>query len=506
MENRFVLGILATALLASPVAAHRSASPQCFSAPPARNSEGPPEVDGYWEELVDIGQQAIHAIALPTGRLLVWGYNAGGGLGGSPGKVYDPESGALTDIQLPTSSFCAGHSHLADGRVVIAGGVGRVGSTTSVLFDPFTETFGPTATLYAGRYYPTLTTLADGRVFTASGTGSKSSTPEVYDPETNTWSPLGCEPDTTICRRARLRQHYYARTSPSPDGRLFMVPASRVMWAHTFDFDTEVWTRHEIGTGPRGKMTPAPAVYYAPGKLLRAGADVYAHYSRATADASVVEFADSLNPTYRTIAPMAYARNRNSLTILADGTVLTTGGIRDAPCNKGEDDPHVYHPELWDPVTEQWETLGPMQAHRVYHSTALLLRDGSVFVGGGEPKQKTTQIFRPPYLFKGPRPVISGAPAEIDIQRPFDVFTDDAASVAQVNLLRLGAATHAYDENQRIVRLPFMPGVGKVTVEGPPSSYDAPPGYHMLFLISDLGVPSIAEYVRVKPYNPYGGG
>jgi hypothetical protein len=462
-------------------------------------------VDGYWEEVVDLGQQAIHAIALPTGKVLLWGYNSGGAATGSPGKLYDPETGTVTDKPLPTSSFCAGHVHLADGRVIIAGGQGRIGSTTSVLFEPFTETFGPTATLYAGRYYPALTTLADGRVFTASGSGSRSSTPEVYDPATNTWTPLGCTPGTTFCRNARLRMHYYARTSPTPDGRLFTVPASRPLWAHTFDLDTETWTRHEIGTGPRGKMTPAPAVYYAPGKLLRAGADVYAPYTRATADASVVEFTDSLKPTYRTIAPMAYARNRNSLTLLADGRVLVTGGIRDAPCLPAEDDPHVYHAELWDPQTEQWETLGPMQVPRVYHSTALLLRDGSVLVAGGEPKQKTSQIFRPPYLFKGPRPVIAAAPAEVQVDQSFDVFTPDAASVTQVNLLRLGAATHAYDENQRIVRLPFTPGAGKLIVQGPPSGYEAPPGYYMLFLVSDQGVPSVATYVRVPTYDPWGG-
>jgi galactose oxidase len=70
--------------------------------------------------------------------------------------------------------------------------------------------------------------------------------------------------------------------------------------------------------------------------------------------------------------------------------------------------------------------------------------------------------------------------------------------VAQVNLLRLGAVTHAYDENQRIVRLNFLASAGKVTVDGPASNYDAPPGYYMLFLISADGVPSVSEYVRVK--------
>ena len=504
-HRRLAWIVVAVLLAASPAVAHRSSSPQCFEDPPARNSEGPPEDDGYWEELVDIGQMAIHAVHLATGKILVWGYNVGGVEPGIGGKLYDPETNVATDITLPHAAFCGGHTQLSDGKVVIAGALGRE-ATESVTYDPFTDTWSPVINLYAGRYYPTLTTLADGRIFTASGIGARSSTPEVFDPATLTWTPLGCEPlNPTVCRNARLRNHFYLRTAQAPDGRLFTIPASRPNYAHTFDLDTELWTRHFIGTGPSGKMIPAPGVYYAPGKMLLAGGDFYGPATRATAAASVLEFADSLNPTRRDIASMAYARNRNNLTLLADGTVLATGGIRDAPCT-GPATPYVYHPELWDPVSEQWETLGPMQQDRVYHSTALLLRDGSVMVAGGENNHTNVQIFRPPYLFKGPRPVVTGMPADIKLGESFDVFTPDAASVAQVNLLRLGSVTHAYDENQRIVRLPFVAGVGKVTVDGPSSSYDALPGYYMLFLISDLGVPSlpatgVSTYVPVRPFD-----
>jgi len=506
MRHRRIAWIVVAVLLAaSPAAAHRSSSPQCFQDPPARNSEGPPDVDGFWEEIVDVGQMAIHAIHLPTGKLLFWGYNVGGPQPGAiAGKLYDADANVGTAIELPHPAFCGGHTHLADGKILIAGGFGRT-ATESVTYDPFTNTWGPIIKMYAGRYYPTLTTIADGRVFVASGTGGRSSTPEIFDPATATWSPLGCIPGTTVCRNARLRNHYYTRTTQGPDERLFTIPASRENWAHSFDLDTETWTRLTIGNEALGKMTPSPGVYYAPGKMLLAGGDFYGPATRATAAASIVEFADSLNPTLSAITPMAYARNRGSLTLLADGKVLVTGGIRDAPC-AGPASPFVYHPELWDPATEQWETLGPMQEDRVYHSTALLLHDGSVIVAGGENNHTTAQVFRPPYLFKGPRPVVTGMPTEIKLGESFDVFTPDAASVAQVNLLRLGAATHAYDENQRIVRLPFVAGAGKVTVDGPTSGYDAPPGYYMLFLISDLGVPSltatgVSNYVPVRPFD-----
>jgi hypothetical protein len=45
--------------------------------------------------------------------------------------------------------------------------------------------------------------------------------------------------------------------------------------------------------------------------------------------------------------------------------------------------------------------------------------------------------------------------------------------------------------------LAFTPGVGTLTITGPPNGNIAPPGYYMLFLLSNTGVPSIARFVQV---------
>jgi hypothetical protein len=53
---------------------------------------------------------------------------------------------------------------------------------------------------------------------------------------------------------------------------------------------------------------------------------------------------------------------------------------------------------------------------------------------------------------------------------------------------------------QRMIVLPFSPGPpGSIQVNEPPSSNLAPPGYYMLFLINQSGVPSIASFVQVSP-------
>jgi hypothetical protein len=483
-------------LVARGANAHDDHHPQCYSDPPPPNSEGPPEEEGFWDPIVDIGVQAIHAIHLPvSGKLLIWGYNHGGRTA-APGLIYDPETDTRQDIMVGTAAFCAGHSHLPDGTIFISGGLNSGGLGT--VFDPFTETFSLPIPLYAKRFYPTHTSLSDGRVFVSGGTGSRSSVPEIFDPATQTTEPVGCLDlgnGKYKCDETRLKLHYYPRVALGEGDNLLLLPASRPLLAHTFDMTQNQWVSHENPADSRGRWRPAPAVYYAEGKLLRAGSDTYASSSSAVGLTTVVEFDDIFAPVERTTAPMAYARNRTTLTLLADGKILATGGKRDAPCAAG--DPHVYHAELWDPATEQWETLGPMQEQRVYHSSAILLRDGSVFSAGGEPRVTTSQIFRPPYLFQGPRPTLTSSPAQIQYAQTFEVFTPDAGSIQAVNLIRPGAVTHAYDQSQRFVPLSFTTEVDRLVVEGPEEPYDAPPGYYLLFLISDQGVPSIASYVQV---------
>ena len=78
---------------------------------------------------------------------------------------------------------------------------------------------------------------------------------------------------------------------------------------------------------------------------------------------------------------MAYGRRQHNLTVLADGTVLATGG-NSPGLARG---PHngVYPAERWHPATGQWQTLAADAVTRQYHSTALLLPDGRVLSAGG---------------------------------------------------------------------------------------------------------------------------
>jgi len=61
--------------------------------------------------------------------------------------------------------------------------------------------------------------------------------------------------------------------------------------------------------------------------------------------------------------------------------------------------------------------------------------------------------------------------------------------------------THSFDENARALPLSFTQTAGGLDVQMPADGNTAPPGYYMLFIVNDKGVPSIAAFVRFPaPY------
>ncbi len=112
--------------------------------------------------------------------------------------------------------------------------------------------------------------------------------------------------------------------------------------------------------------------------------------------------------------------------------------------------------------------------------------------------QLTAEIFSPPYLFKGTRPVITSAPSSVTYNSVFSVVTPDAARIASVSLLPLGSVTHHFNANQRYLSLPFQTIAGGLSIQTPANANIAPPGYYMLFLVDTNGVPSVAAILKAQ--------
>ena len=133
----------------------------------------------------------------------------------------------------------------------------------------------------------------------------------------------------------------------------------------------------------------------------------------------------------------------------------------------------------------------------------MLLPDARVLVTGSGRSpgpdtrdQLNYEIFSPPYLFKGARPVISSAPAALTYNQAFTVQTPDAGRIASVVLIADGNVTHGFNMNQHFVPLTFTVGSGSLTVTAPANANLATPGYYMLFIVDSSGIPSVAAMVH----------
>jgi hypothetical protein len=285
----------------------------------------------------------------------------------------------------------------------------------------------------------------------------------------------------------------------APDGKVFLAgPEQGTAFLSTSGSGS--WT-----TGPTrkyGYRDYGSAVMYDAGKILVVGG------GSPTATAEVIDLLGAR--TWSLVGSMSVARRQTNATLLADGTVLVTGGTNASGFNSAPTNSAVLAAERWNPASPgSWTQLASMSHYRLYHTTALLLPDARVLVvGSGEPAATgltddlTGEIFSPPYLFKADgtaaaRPVISSAPTQLAYGAAFTVGTASAAQISKVLLVRLSAVTHAFDMNQRGVVLSFTRGSSSLAVTAPANKQLAPSGHYMLFIVNSSGVPSVAKVVRL---------
>ncbi|MDB4915260.1 MAG: hypothetical protein JWM95_2904 [Gemmatimonadetes bacterium] len=451
---------------------------------------------GEWSAPTTWPAIAIHSHLLPDGRVLTWGRSDH-----APVLWTPPDSGTsagtFASISKPADLFCSGPSFLADGRLLSAGGHSGIddqGILTSTIFDFASNTWTTGPNMQNGRWYPSNTTLATGEVLTLSGGDTSQATnliPEVYQ-SSGTWRVLST---------ASLYLPYYSFAFVTPTGSVFVAGPSQT----TYFLDptgTGHWT-----SGPSslyGYRDYGSALMYDAGKIFMVGG------GGPTASAEVLDLNAGPSASWRSVPPMSVARRQSNATILADGKVLVTGGSNAAGFNVAPTSQAVLAAELWDPTTETWRTLARMTHYRLYHSTALLLPDGRVLsAGSGQPSATgltddyTAEIFSPPYLFnadgtRATRPTIAAAPTLVTYGQSFDVQTPAPASISKVMWISLGSVTHSYNENQHALHLTFAVGsASSITVTAPARAELAPPGYYLLFIVDNRGVPSVARIVRV---------
>ncbi len=454
-------------------------------------TDPPPEARlGQWSAVTtSVPIVQVHVHLLPNGKVLSWG---GATEATSSTYTWDPASGAFTAVSAPSQLFCAGHSFLPDGRLLVTGGhindglgTGGLGLPDTNVFDAATGTWQALPAMARGRWYPTNTTLPNGEVLTLAGTdetGANVPIPEVWNG--TEWRPL---------TSAALNLPYYPRTFVAPDGRIFY--AGEQQQSRYLDVTgTGSWSngpRREFGTRDYGS-----AVMYEPGKILYVGGG-----DPPTNSAEIIDL-NQPNPVWSYTGSMAFTRRHMNATLLPTGDVLVTGGTSGGGFNNlvGA----VRSAEMWQRATGTWTTLASSTVVRIYHSAALLLPDGRVlYTGSGDgadsPNEPNYELYSPPYLFKGARPTITGGlPSRTGYGQTHLVETPNGPDIAKVTLLGLGSVTHSFDQNARLVLLSFSRVTSGLSITFPASRAVAPPGPYMLFVVNANGVPSQGRIVLLQ--------
>jgi hypothetical protein len=539
---------------------------------------------GQWATPVSTPVEAIHLNLLPSGKILFWGpYPL------TTAFLWDPVAfptgintgtGASAIVNTKENDeyagFCAGHVLLPNGQVIVLGGLsepGLNGIPDARVYDYSTDTWSADGILpdmtkpqangtltwpNGARYYPTATALPNGNVLVISGNGTttvntmpqiwQSSSPScATSPVPTTPLPISCWLDlTTAVKSLPL----YPKMFAAPNGQVFYAgPTPLTQYLNLTGtclganpkappVNAPCWSNPPIqvaDSATKGAIERdyGPAVMYdaTAGKILLVGG------GRPPTNTSEAITLTQATPKWAfTTGSMTYARRQNNATILADGSVLVTGGSSNGyvctasgctcptgkTCNPATFDDYsdpVYPAELWNPTTQNWTLLASMTHYRGYHSTALLLPDGRVITAGGDyscvsatnilpvpghclavPNPNTAEIFTPPYLETGAaQPTITSAPTNVTYNQEYTVETPNAAEITQVTFIRLSTVTHTFNESQRIDFLSFTPtsdGTG-ISITTPASSNFAPPGHYMLFILAN-GVPSVAAIVQIQ--------
>ncbi|HEY2390029.1 MAG TPA: galactose oxidase-like domain-containing protein [Candidatus Angelobacter sp.] len=474
--------------------------------------EATPQQNGRWDTLPWLMPiNPVHVALMHNGKVLVIA-----GSGNDPDNksleaaVWQPGPDIVRSFKIDWDMFCNGMVVLPDGQPFVLGGTVKydnfLGYRKTAMFNPATEKFTNGPDMSGGRWYPTGTVLSDGSVMVLSGlndtSGSVNTTVQIF--KAGAWSPAG-----TVFANPPL----YPREHVLPNGKVFEDGANPN--SQMFDPATKTWTAvattkfgqsRDYGTSVLLPLLPANA--YKPVAMIMGGGP---NGTNTTATTELIDLSVP-NPQWTMGPAMVKPRIQMNATLLPNGKVLVSGGSTvDEDTTTG-----VLDAQLYDPASNSFSSASTMAFARVYHSNTLLLPDATVAAVGGNPERKTyephVEIYSPPYLFKSdgtpaPRPVINQvSAASVGYGATFHVRSPQAANIKSVVLIRAGSVTHAFDMDQRLVGLTFSTQPGTLQVKSPPNGNLAPPGYYLLFILDDQGVPSVAQFLHLGTAASHQGG
>lgn len=517
-------------------------------------------VSEFLGEWVSVGGEeeaeilAVHAALLHTGKILYFGgdqhtgsLNSGGDVDHT--RLFDCDSwniAGVTGLKPENDLFCSGHALLDDGRLLVGGGTKNwggggihpsshfIGSRDSFVFDPAVPGWigaGKLITQRAaevdpakdiedtgGKWYPTLVTLPDCRVMAISGHPMTSDSRhnnhslELFSRSAMDWAIVGTA-DYDNIGSTQGRQYEYPRMFVLTDGSVLsstrMDNGRREKWnpyTDATDWDDVIGGAPEsLYDGTSNLYTSAAMLPLLPEeqyrcRILIAGGETPYILDPLAASPTFTAAPRNLSdhPSPGDLNPR---RENLDMVILPTGEILVEGGMK----NHNDESTGVRKAESFDPSTGDWRVLPAAKVNRNYHSVALLMPDGAVWVAGSnfecnsglDQRELRIEIFRPWY-WCWDRPKITATRNQVCLGDRFEIQSPDADRIERIAIVRCGSCTHNFNPDQRYVGLTFERSKsGILQVSLPSDSRIAIPGYYLLFVIDQNGVPSKGEFIRI---------
>ena len=469
---------------------------------------------GFFGPVFDWPIIPLATMLMPNGHVLAYGTNLTGKQGAAMDyTVWNPATGEFdtTAHTISTDIFCAAQAHFSDGKALLLGGDATVNGTRNYsnsdvnIFNPADNSLiRQSNQMTYKRWYATAVMMPNGNHIVLGGRSDRKGTtgttvdafasiPEIRNALTGGWTNFA----TTYAAvyedafGKNSGSWFYPRAWVHPKGGIFILGHS----GKTFKLDVGTGLVTTYATTTSASKNNLSSVMYAPGQILSV---------RQNKKAVVVNINGSGEPTVTPTHNLANDHQYGTLTVLADGKVLMNGGT------SGDNSSLVgafFDAELWDPNTGLWTPAARAAEERLYHSSALLLPDGTVLTGGGGAPGPVTQlngeIYYPPYLFEtdgtlATQPTIGAAPSTVGYNQRMTIGS--STIIQRITLLRVGAGTHTFNNETRFFNLKGSALGSSTTVEvtSPASANVAPPGHYMLFVWNAAGVPSKATIIQIE--------
>jgi hypothetical protein len=382
------------------------------------------------------------------------------------------------------------------------------GSNDAYIYDVGQERFVKVDSMNYSRWYPTLAEMGNGMDMAMSGldnTGNIAMTSESFNPATRTWTKGPSHGFPT-----------YPATFLTENGQLFFTGSSAGYGPATAAWRTPgFWNvktnafRPVTGMPDAKDLETSASVLLAPAQkqtVMVMGGGGVGQSNSATARTALLDMS-APDPAWVRGPNLAEPTRYPITVLLPDDNVLVTGGSTYYRGMHGSDN---HDTRIYQTASNSFAWAADAITGRDYHSGGLLLPNGSVLTLGGNPlygDKDDTQpqtfnqeidVYFPPYMFSGRRPVISSAPKVMQLSYSYTIKVSQAADIKSLRLMRPDNPTHVTDVNERSVAVSFtQAGNGELRITLPSNDNLLPPSYYMLFATNSKGVPSAAYWVQV---------